>query len=85
MPKGVNPSPFKKWVISFEEASAKNRDIKKIEAESYLNVPYADKDKIKSIGGRWDNDRKQWYVPRGTDITPFKNWITATIKPILPR
>ncbi len=85
VPKGVNPSPFKKWVISFEEASAKNRDIKKIEAESYLNVPYADKDKIKSIGGRWDNDRKQWYVPRGTDITPFKNWITATIKPILPR
>ena len=28
----------------------------------YLNVYYADKEKIKDIGGKWDVERKLWYV-----------------------
>lgn len=28
----------------------------------YLNVPYAQKDIVKKLGGRWDAGRKQWYI-----------------------
>jgi ribonuclease HI len=28
----------------------------------YLNVPFAKKDKVKSLGGRWDTNKKQWYI-----------------------
>ena len=41
----------------------------------YLECPYAEKDECKSLGGRWDNDSKKWYLPDGTDHTPFSKWI----------
>tara|TARA_Y100000817_G_C16738572_1_gene491349 strand:+ start:126 stop:734 length:609 start_codon:yes stop_codon:yes gene_type:complete len=28
----------------------------------YLNVPYHRKEQIKALGGRWDPDKKSWYV-----------------------
>jgi hypothetical protein len=28
----------------------------------YLNVPYSHKDKVKSKGGKWDRDKKKWYI-----------------------
>lgn len=42
---------------------------------TYLKVSYAEKDKVKSIGAKWDVDNKKWYVPYNTDITPFKQWL----------
>lgn len=43
--------------------------------KTYLNVPYHSKDKVKSLGARWDMSAKQWYVPDGVDIFPFLNWV----------
>lgn len=40
----------------------------------YIYCPYKEKDKCKSNGGKWDNDKKMWYIPRGIDNEPFKNW-----------
>ena len=40
-----------------------------------LLVNYKDKDKVKSLGARWDNKRKIWYIPTGLDTTPFKEWM----------
>jgi len=28
----------------------------------YLNVTFKEKDYVKSIGGKWDNEAKSWYV-----------------------
>lgn len=28
----------------------------------YLNVPYELKDEIRILGGKWDSDRKKWYI-----------------------
>ena len=28
----------------------------------YLNVPFTKKDEIKKLGGRWDKDKKKWYI-----------------------
>ena len=41
----------------------------------YLRCPFREKDDCKALGGRWDPDRKKWFVPEGTDLTPFKRWL----------
>ena len=28
----------------------------------------------KSLGGRWDNDARKWYVPKDVDRNLFKQW-----------
>ena len=33
----------------------------------YLNVPYADREKAKAAGARWDTHAKRWYVEEGAD------------------
>jgi hypothetical protein len=43
-----------------------------------LKVPFSEKDKAKALGARWNSERKAWYVPDGKDITPFKQWHTAS-------
>lgn len=41
----------------------------------YLNCPYRDKDAAKALGARFDGTRKQWFIPSGLDITPFRRWL----------
>jgi hypothetical protein len=43
----------------------------------FLKVPYAEKDKAKALGARWNAERKAWYVPDGTVTTPFEQWLAA--------
>lgn len=31
----------------------------------YLKVPYGDKEDVKKLGGRWDVNRRSWYVMKG--------------------
>ena len=40
----------------------------------YLKCPYDEKDECKSLGGRWDNDARKWYVPSDVDRDMFKEW-----------
>jgi len=40
-----------------------------------LVTPFAEKDKVKSLGAKWDAARKQWYVVDVPDLTPFMRWI----------
>ena len=39
-----------------------------------LDVPFEEKDDVKSLGGNWNRDLKKWVVPRGKDINKFKKW-----------
>lgn len=45
-----------------------------------LEVPFAQKDKAKGIGAKWDADKKKWYVPHGVDIRLFEAWWPASLK-----
>lgn len=45
-----------------------------------LDVPFAQKDKAKSIGAKWDADKKKWYVPLGLDIKLFEAWWPESLK-----
>jgi hypothetical protein len=40
-----------------------------------LNVPFADKDRAKTLGAHWHADQKRWVVPTGRDLTPFAPWL----------
>jgi len=33
-----------------------------MEGRTYLNVPFADKDAVKAVGGYWDSKQRQRYV-----------------------
>ncbi len=46
----------------------------------YLNCPYEEKDECKELGGWWDGDRKQWFVPGHLDPKDFKKWWPDTVK-----
>ncbi|KAF0811790.1 DNA primase TraC [Andreprevotia sp. IGB-42] len=41
----------------------------------YLNVPFAEKDKAKALGARFDGGVKRWYVPHGVDVGLFQPWL----------
>lgn len=39
--------------------------------KTYLDVPFAWKDRAKSMGARFDMSVKKWFVPDGLDLQPF--------------
>lgn len=42
---------------------------------TYITSTFADKDRVKALGARWDPERRQWYVPEGRDLAPFAQWL----------
>ena len=68
VPAGKDLAPFNKWMTGNKAV----KSVKKI----YLNVPFDNKDEAKSLGARWDNDKKQWYIMSNMNTTLFKRWIT---------
>jgi hypothetical protein len=46
---------------------------------AYLEVPFAEKEIVKSLGAKWDSANNAWYVRAGGDLTPFAQW-----RPIWP-
>lgn len=41
----------------------------------YLCVPFAEKDRARALGARWDHGARRWFVPPGHDITAFSRWL----------
>lgn len=48
--------------------------VKKSEVNTYLDVPFAEKDEAKALGARFDMTQKMWYVPKGKDVAAFAKW-----------
>ena len=40
-----------------------------------LKVSFAEKDKLKALGARWDPALKVWYIENVPDLTRFAAWI----------
>ncbi|EJE50478.1 exonuclease VII, large subunit [Acidovorax sp. CF316] len=49
--------------------------------DTYLVSSFADKDRVKALGARWDPTRRQWYVPEGRELAPFAQWLPAADVP----
>lgn len=52
-----------------------NENDQKAHQIQFLSVPYAEKDQVKELGARWHADQRKWFVPKGLDVTPFKQWL----------
>jgi len=50
---------------------------------TYINVPYSDKELAKGLGARWDKKAKSWYVPEGYSMNNFSHWLKGAkqVKP----
>lgn len=46
---------------------------------TYLSVPFPQKDQAKELGAKWDTAQRQWYVPAGMELAPFAKWLPATV------
>ena len=46
----------------------------------YLTVPFAEKDRVKALGARWDADRKAWFTLAGRDNGLLQQWVDAPTK-----
>ena len=53
-------------------------------ANTFLDVPFKEKDEAKALGARWDAGAKKWYAPDGTDLAIFSAWLPAGSKPSAP-
>ncbi|ADU72218.1 DUF5710 domain-containing protein [Pantoea sp. At-9b] len=40
-----------------------------------LNVPFDEREDVKRLSGRWDPEKKTWFIPEGIASAPFKKWI----------
>lgn len=47
---------------------------------TFLNVPFAEKDKAKRLGARWNGARKQWFIENVEDITEFMRWMPGHLR-----
>lgn len=66
-------------VKEFDNSPSKNiaykpSKVKKSEVETYIQIPYDDRDEAKALGARFDGNTKCWYIPKGTDPTKFTKW-----------
>jgi exodeoxyribonuclease VII large subunit len=50
-------------------------------ANTFLTVPFKDKDAAKGLGARWDAAQRQWFVPEGRELAPFAVWLPAGAAP----
>ena len=50
-------------------------------ANTFLTVPFKDKDAAKSLGARWDAAQRQWFVPEGRELAPFALWLPGGAAP----
>lgn len=53
-------------------------------SNTFLEVPFKEKDEAKALGARWDAGAKKWYAPAGTDLTLFSAWLPASSKVVAP-
>ena len=51
--------------------------------QKLLEVPFAEKDKARNLGGRWLPQVKRWFVPTGMDLEPFRAWLNPRTSDIL--
>ena len=66
-------------VKEFDNSPSKNisykpSKVKKSEVETYIQIPYDDRDEAKALGARFDGNTKCWYIPKGTDPAKFAKW-----------
>lgn len=76
IPDGMPTKPFDRWIEnnsgSSLGASVKDQNN---EPRLYLDCPFSEKEECKAAGGRWDNNKRKWYIPNGISAEKFNRWL----------
>jgi hypothetical protein len=74
---GMSDEEMQDWCVTVLKYHWTRKSQQKAEYDSrvYLDCPYEQKNKCKKLGGKWDNQKRQWYVSGDVDLEPFKEWI----------
>ncbi len=43
----------------------------------YLNVPFEEKNQAKSLGARWDLDKRAWWIDSSANKEQFSRWLKS--------
>jgi hypothetical protein len=46
----------------------------------FLDVPFAEKDRVKRLGAKWDGAMRKWYIPHGVDVHLFSRWYPEALQ-----
>lgn len=74
--KSMSPWMADKLKLGTKEGA--ERKVKQSNERNYLNVPYAEKDKAKAAGARWDSEKKKWYHAGGDLPESLKQYSNTT-------
>lgn len=69
MPEGRTPAAA---VDTSTASSAESREIAR--DNTYIDVPFTQKEEAKGLGAKWDRREKSWYVPAGGELAAFAKW-----------
>lgn len=65
-PRGEQASSREAYLARLDERFA--------EREAVLAVPFPQKDQARALGAVWYGRQNVWFVPKGLDVTKFKEW-----------
>lgn len=51
-----------------------NESVDMVTKNTYLYVPFAEKDEAKKAGAKWDKENKMWFAPKGENLNKFEKW-----------
>ena len=70
VPAGFSLAPFAEWLTRAADAA---------DEPTWFEYDMADlrerQAKIKALGGRFDKERRRWYVPAGLSLAPFRDYL----------
>lgn len=58
-----------------QEPVAPSREANIADKDTFLSVPYKDKNEARKLGAKWDNGKRLWFAPAGCDLNAFRQWI----------
>ena len=73
---GFDPKDASTWKIDEEKSMLVNGGA---DNRLYLDVPIAEKDDVKALGGRWDPEKKLWFVAADQYKGSITKWLPKTL------
>ena len=65
-------------VDKIQDEQAEERRQNTTTQKIYIDVPFSEKEEAKSLGARWDRQKKSWYIPSGLNEQNFSKWLAES-------
>jgi hypothetical protein len=76
IPIGLNAVPFKRWLPKQISIPVVERSGDIAQENTFIYCSIKQKNEAKALGAKFDGNKRQWYIPKGEDMTKFDKWRT---------